>query len=159
VATGVVVGRILLAADQELGVEELAVGASADLIDRRRVEVDKDGPRDVFAIARLVEEGLEGATLGDVLGIGIRASVSCETVLEKVQLPSAVTQLGTSLAQVDVKNLAAAVSASSLCVAVSQCAASLSTLEPRFRSQSHLREVVDRPRESGSGNRRREDSG
>ena len=34
VATGVVVGGILLAGDQLLGVEQLAVGASANLIQR-----------------------------------------------------------------------------------------------------------------------------
>lgn len=37
---------------------------------------------------------------------------------ENLQLPSAVTQLGTSLAQVDVKNLMADMSASSLRLAI-----------------------------------------
>lgn len=32
VSTGIVVGSILLAADQELGVEQLAVGAGTDLV-------------------------------------------------------------------------------------------------------------------------------
>src|SRR3954452_25452260 len=63
VATGIVVGGILLAADQQLGVEQLAVGTSADLVDRGRVEVDEKGAGDVYAIARLGEEGLERATL------------------------------------------------------------------------------------------------
>jgi hypothetical protein len=40
-------------------VEELAVGASTNLIDRRRVEIDKDGPGDIFAVAGFSEEGLK----------------------------------------------------------------------------------------------------
>jgi hypothetical protein len=59
VATSIIVGSILLAADQELGVEELAVGAGPDLVDWGRVEVDEDRPRDVFAVASLGEEGLK----------------------------------------------------------------------------------------------------
>ena len=81
VTTGIVVGGILLSANQKLGVEELAVGAGADLIDRRGVEINKDRPGDVFATARLGEEGIEGAALGEVGGLGVRAAVRQETVL------------------------------------------------------------------------------
>lgn len=84
VATGIVVGGILLAADQELGVEELAVGTRPDLIDGRRVEVDEDGAGDVFAIARLGEEGLKGAALGEVLSVGVGTTIGAEAVLEEV---------------------------------------------------------------------------
>ena len=82
--TGIVVGGILLSADQKLGMEKLAVVASPDLVDRRRVEVNKDGPRDVFAVARLGEESFERTSIADVLGIRIRAAVGSETVLEEV---------------------------------------------------------------------------
>jgi len=95
-----VVGSVFLAADQQLGVEQLAVGTSADLIDGlsplasslvhaqyatyRGVQVYEDGARDVFAIASLREEGLERATLVEILGIGVRTAVSLEAVLKKV---------------------------------------------------------------------------
>jgi hypothetical protein len=96
-----VVGSILLAADQELGVEQLAVGSGTDLIDRlyqsalnhcrdarsatyRWVQVDEDGAGDVFAAARLGEEGLEGATLREVCCIRVGATVSQKAVLEQV---------------------------------------------------------------------------
>jgi hypothetical protein len=59
VATGVVVGSILLPTNQKLRVEQLAVSAGADLVNRGRVEIDEDGAGDVFAITRLSEEGLE----------------------------------------------------------------------------------------------------
>lgn len=84
VATSVVVGRILLAAEHVLRVEQRAVRAGPDLVDRRRVQVEEDGPRDVFAIARLAEEGLVGATLGDVGRVGVRPAVRAEAVLQEV---------------------------------------------------------------------------
>lgn len=117
VTTGVVVGSILLAADQKLGVEQRAVAAGSDLIDGGRVEINKDGSGHVFAAAGLGEEGLVGAWVADVLDVGIGSTIGAKTVLEEVaknanqlpgsvgggegavsiQLPSAVTQLGTGL--------------------------------------------------------------
>jgi hypothetical protein len=105
VTTSVVVGSILLATDQSLGVEKLSVVSSADLIDRGRVKIDEEGSGDVFSVVGLSEKGIEGATLSNG-GIRIGATVRSETMLKEVQLPSAVTQLGTSLAQVKMENLA-----------------------------------------------------
>jgi len=51
VATGVVVGGILLACDHLLRVEEGAVGAGADLIDDIGLEISVDGAGDVFSLA------------------------------------------------------------------------------------------------------------
>jgi hypothetical protein len=95
-----VVGSILLAADQQLRVEQLAVGTSADLVNGlsllapgvciaesatyRGIQVDKDGARNVFAVASLREEGLERAALVELLRIGVRTTVSLEAVLKKV---------------------------------------------------------------------------
>lgn len=133
-ATGVVVGGILLAADQQLGVEELAVAAGADLIDRRGVEIDEERTGDVLAAAGLGEEGLERARVAQVRGIGVGTTIGAEAVLEQVavwrvsvqcrgkqtgktrvrrddaeegyvQLPGRVTKLGTSLAEMKVNNL------------------------------------------------------
>ncbi len=44
VAPGIVVGGILLAADELLGVEELAVGPGSNLVHNRRFQVDKHRP-------------------------------------------------------------------------------------------------------------------
>ena len=127
-ATGVVVGSILLAADQQLRVEERAVGASADLINRRGVEIDEERARDMLSTTGLSEEGLEGAGIANVLGVRVGTTISTKAMLQEVavmvesvrrnvmlrvgalfrvdvQLPSRVTQLGTSLADVEVKNL------------------------------------------------------
>jgi hypothetical protein len=43
VATGVVVGSILLSSDQLLRVEELAIGSSPHLIHNSWLQIDKDG--------------------------------------------------------------------------------------------------------------------
>ena len=89
-ATGVVVGGILLAADQQLGVEELAVRASADLVNGRGVQIDEDGSGHVFAIAGLSEEGLVRTTLSQVLGVRVGATILAKAVLE--QVPFAINQ-------------------------------------------------------------------
>jgi hypothetical protein len=52
----------------------------------RRVKIDEDGTRNIFAIAGLSEEGLEGTRLADIFGIRIRTTVSLQTVLEKVSV-------------------------------------------------------------------------
>jgi hypothetical protein len=50
VTTSVVVGRILLASDHVLGVEERAVGAGADFIDNIGLEIAVDSAGDIFAL-------------------------------------------------------------------------------------------------------------
>lgn len=82
--TSIVVGSILLAANQQLGVEELTVGASADLVNRGGVEIAKDGPRHVFAAAGRGKEGFEGAALTNVRQVGIRLAIGAQAVLEEV---------------------------------------------------------------------------
>ncbi len=85
-ATRIVVGGILLAADEKLGMEELAVGPRADLIDGGGVEIDEDGTRNVFAVASFREEGLEGPGIADILGIRLRAAVDPKAVLEEISV-------------------------------------------------------------------------
>lgn len=51
VTTSVVVGRILLASDHVLRVEETSVGAGADFIDDIGLEIAVDSSRDIFTLA------------------------------------------------------------------------------------------------------------
>lgn len=51
VTTGVVVGGILLSGDHHLRVEEVAVGAGADLVDDIGLEIAVDGSGDILALA------------------------------------------------------------------------------------------------------------
>jgi len=59
VTTGKVVGCILLATDELLRVEELAVGTSPHLIDDSGLKVNKHSTGNVLASASLTEEGVE----------------------------------------------------------------------------------------------------
>ena len=104
VATSVVVGGILLAGDQLLGVVQLAVSASAHLIDHSGFEIDEDSAGHVLAGTSLREEGVEGiitATDGLVRG---HLAIRLDAVLEAVELPAGVTDLDTGLAQVNADN-------------------------------------------------------
>ena len=82
--TSIVVGCILLAADQQLGVEQLSVVTGADLIDRAGVQVDEDGSGDVFAGTGLREDGIELAAVVKSFGIRVGTAILLEAVLEEV---------------------------------------------------------------------------
>jgi hypothetical protein len=101
VATGEVVGSVLLAGDELLGVEELSVGAGSDLIDNGGLEIEEDSAGDVLASTSLGEEGVESVvTTTDGL-IGWHLTVGLDTVLEAEELPAGVTNLDTGLTDVD----------------------------------------------------------
>ena len=59
VTTGKVVGSILLAADELLRVEELAVSASPHLINHSGLKVNKHSSGDMLPSPSLTEEGVE----------------------------------------------------------------------------------------------------
>ena len=84
--TSIVVGSILLAADQQLGVEKVAVFAGSDLVDGRGVQIDEDGSRNMLAAAGLGEEGLERTGVTNIGSIGVRSTIGAEAVLEKVAI-------------------------------------------------------------------------
>merc|ERR1719334_2084974 len=101
VAPSVVVSGILLAGDQLFGMVQLAVGAVANLINNRRLEIDEHSPRDIVSSSSLGEEGVEGvisSSKGLVRGHG---TIGGDTVLQTVQLPTAVAHLATSLSHMD----------------------------------------------------------
>merc|ERR1719408_561636 len=106
VATGVVVGSILLTGDELLGVVKLAVGTGADLVDHGGLEVEVDAAGHVLASASLGEEGVERViTTADGL-VGGHLAIRLDTVLQAVKLPATVTDLATALADVDGDSLA-----------------------------------------------------
>ena len=104
-ATGEVVGGILLAGDQLLRMEQLTVRTRADLVNHRRLQVDEDAARHVLAGTSLGEEGVEGIiTTTDGL-VRWHLSVWLDTVLEAEELPAGITNLDTSLTDVDGNDL------------------------------------------------------
>merc|ERR1719398_677465 len=101
VATSVVVGGILLAGDELLGVVELAVGAGADLVDHGGLKIEVDAAGHVLASASLGEEGVEGVIATADGLVGRHLAIRLDAVLEAVELPAGVTDLATALADVD----------------------------------------------------------
>ena len=101
VTTGEVVGGVLLAGDELLWVEELSVGASADLIDDGWLEIEEDSAGDVLASTSLGEEGVESIIATTDGLIGWHLTVWLDTVLEAEELPAGVTNLDTGLTDVD----------------------------------------------------------
>ena len=71
VATGVVVGGVLLAGDDLLGVVQLTVSASADLVADSGLKINEHGTGDVLASTSLGEEGVEGVVAGSDVGRGL----------------------------------------------------------------------------------------
>mmetsp|Transcript_18076 Transcript_18076/g.56316 ORF Transcript_18076/g.56316 Transcript_18076/m.56316 type:complete len:464 (+) Transcript_18076:891-2282(+) len=105
VAARVVVGGVLLARDELLGVKELAVRACAHLVDHRRLEVDEDGARHVLARAGLGEEGVERIVAAADRLVRRHLAVGLDAVLEAEELPACVAELDAGLAHVDAEAL------------------------------------------------------
>jgi hypothetical protein len=101
VATGVVVGSILLTRDDLLRMVQLTISSSADLIAHSRLKIDKDTTRNVLTSTGLREERVEGViTTTDGL-VGRHLTIRLNAVLEAVQLPATITSLHTSLTKMN----------------------------------------------------------
>ena len=87
VAAGVVVGGVLLARDQLLGVEQLAVGAHSHFVHHRGLQVHQHRPGHVLARARLREEGVEAVVSDAERVVRGHHAVGVDPVLQAVQLP------------------------------------------------------------------------
>jgi hypothetical protein len=100
-ATGEIVGCILLSGDELLWVEELAISASADLINDCGFQVKEDATGDMLAGTSLGEEGVEGIIAATDSLIGGHLTVRLDAVLEAEEFPAGVTYLDTGLTDVD----------------------------------------------------------
>jgi hypothetical protein len=101
VTAGEVVAGILFTRDQLLGVEELTVGASADLVNDGGLQIDEDTAGNVLAGTGLGEEGVERVITATDGLVGGHLTVRLDTVLEAEELPTGVTDLDTGLTNVD----------------------------------------------------------
>merc|ERR1711981_222471 len=102
--SGEVVGSVLLTGDELLGVEELSVGTSSDLIDNGGFEIEEDASGDVLASTSLGEEGVEGIIATSNSLVRWHLTIGLDAVLEAEELPAGVTNLDTSLTDVDRNN-------------------------------------------------------
>ncbi len=99
--TGVVVGGILLSADDLLGVVQLSVGSGTHLVTHSWFEINIDSTRNVFSSAGLAEEGVESIIASSDGLVAGHLTVRLDSVLEAVEFPAAISGLDTGLAQVD----------------------------------------------------------
>jgi len=99
VTSGVVVGGVLLAVDQLLRMVKLTVGSDTGLIDDGGFEVNKDSSWDVLSTSSFREEGLEGVISKSL--VRWHTSIRLDTVLQTVELPASISNLDSSLANVN----------------------------------------------------------
>jgi len=86
VTTGIVVGGIFLAVQQVFGMVEGTVFSGPDLVNGRRVKIEEDGSGNIFATASFGKEGVVGASLRNVLGVGVGPAVGPKAVLEEIAM-------------------------------------------------------------------------
>ena len=101
VASGEVVGSIFLSRDELFGVEELSVGSGSDLIDDGGLEIEEDGSGDVLSGSGFGEEGVEGIITATDSLIRWHLSIRLNSVLEAEEFPTSITDLNTSLTNVN----------------------------------------------------------
>jgi len=96
-----VVSSIFFTRDQLFGVEQLSVGTSSDFINNGWLQIEEDGSWDVFTSTSLREEGVESIiTTTDSLIRG-HLTIGLDTVLKTEELPASVTDLDTTLTNVN----------------------------------------------------------
>ncbi|CAN7986689.1 unnamed protein product, partial [Ixodes pacificus] len=103
VAPGIVVGRILLARDQLLRVEQLPAGAGGQPSSQEDsgLQVHVDSPGYMLAGPSLAEKGVEGVVApADGLVAG-HLPIRLDAVLQAVELPAGIANLHACLAHVD----------------------------------------------------------
>jgi len=101
VTSGEVVGGIFLTRDQLFGMEQLSVSTSSDFINDSGFKINEDGSGDVLSGTSLREEGVESIiTTTDGLIRG-HLTVRLDTVLKAEEFPAGVTDLATTLTDVD----------------------------------------------------------
>ena len=98
---GVVIRRILLSANDLLGMVKLPVSPGTDLVANRRFQIDVHRTRDVLPRAGLAEEGVERVVAASHGLVGGHLAVRLDSMLEAVELPAAVSGLDTGLAHMD----------------------------------------------------------
>jgi hypothetical protein len=101
VTSGEVVGGVFLSGDELLWVEELSVGTSSDFIDDGWFQVEENGSWDVFTSTGFGEEGVEGIISTTDSLVAWHLTVKLDTVFQAEQFPAGVTDLDTTLADVN----------------------------------------------------------
>jgi hypothetical protein len=105
VTSGEVVGSIFLSGDKLFWVEQLSVSTSSDFINNSGFQIQEDSSWDVLSSSGFREESVEGIITTADSFIRWHLSVWLNSVFETEQLPTGVTDLDTSLTNVNGDNL------------------------------------------------------
>jgi hypothetical protein len=100
-ATGIVIGSILLACDELLRVEELAVGVSENFIDDCGFQVYEHCLTHMLVISCLTEEGVEGVISSPNGLVTWHLAIRLDAMYQAVELPVGIADLDTSLDNMD----------------------------------------------------------
>ena len=98
---GMVIGSIFFACDELLRVEELAVGASSNLINDCGFQIYKHCAGHMLASACVTEEGVEEVKSSPSSLLVAPLAIGLDAMLQTVALPADITYLDTNLAKVD----------------------------------------------------------
>jgi hypothetical protein len=101
VTSGEVVGSIFLSRDELLWVEELSVGTRSNLVNDGWFKIDHNTSWDVFSSSSLGEEGAESIISRTRGLIRWELTIRGDSVLKTEELPTGITNLDTSLTDVD----------------------------------------------------------
>jgi hypothetical protein len=101
VTSGEVVGGVFLSGDELFGVEELSVGSGSDFVDNGGFQIEEDGSGDVFTGTSFTEEGVESIISSSDGLVRGHLTIRLDTVFKTEQFPTGVTDLDTSLSDVD----------------------------------------------------------
>jgi hypothetical protein len=82
-------------------VEQLSVGSGSDFIDDSWLEIEEDTSWYVLTGTGFTEESVEGIISSTDGLIGWHLTIGLDTVFQTEELPTGVTDLGTSLSDVD----------------------------------------------------------
>merc|ERR1711997_1102272 len=97
----IVIGSIFFSSYQLFWVEELAVGSSSYLIHNSRLEIDKYSTRDMFSCSGLREKSVERVIPSSDCLVTWHLAIGLDSMFKTIQLPASITNLATSLANVD----------------------------------------------------------
>ena len=105
VTSGKIVGSVFFSGDQLLRMEKLSVSSSSNLVNDSGFQVKKNSSGDVLSSASLREESVEGIITTTNSFVRWHLTIRLNSVFETEEFPTSVTDLNTSLTNVNGDNL------------------------------------------------------
>ena len=100
-STGEVVGGIFLSRNQLLWMKQLTVYSRAHFVDDSGLQIKEDCPRDMLSSPGLAEESVKGVVPESDSLVSWHLAIRLNAVLQAVKFPAGITDLDTSLSNVN----------------------------------------------------------